>query len=202
MARCLPPENFCRDSDENACLFVDIGGGVGHQCAALKAHLSKAGFQGRVVLQDLPMAIEHALPTEGVEKTVFDFLGEQPIKGINFHRIVHASIYLTEPQGARAYYLRNIIHDYPDEKCVELLHRTMNAMDKKSLLLIDDMIVPNVRAHWRATQQDLTMMSGLASMEQSEKQWRALLEKAGLKVLQMSLYTEETHDGIIVAVPV
>ena len=78
----FPPERFCKGSDGNRVLFVDIGGGVGHQCAALKARLSAARIEGRIVLQDMPMAIEHAIPTEGVEATVFDFWGEQPIKGI------------------------------------------------------------------------------------------------------------------------
>lgn len=59
-------------------IFVDIGGGLGHQCALLK---TIPDLVGRVVLQDLPQAIEHALPTAGVEKMVFDFWGEQPIKG-------------------------------------------------------------------------------------------------------------------------
>ena len=77
-----PPERFCRDSDATTYLFVDVGGGIGHQCAALKARMSVAGIPGQVVLQDLPMAIEHALPTEGVERTVFDFWGDQPIKGM------------------------------------------------------------------------------------------------------------------------
>ena len=77
----------------------------------------------------------------------------------------------------------------------------MAAMDKDSVLLIDDMIVPDVGAHWHAAQQDLTMMSSLASMERSEKQWRALLDKAGLRILQISPYTEETRDSIIVTEP-
>ena len=80
----FPAEKFCDGSDVNKVLFVDIGGGVGHQCAALKARLSAARIEGRIVLQDMPMAIEHAIPTEGVEATIFDFWKEQPIKGIRF----------------------------------------------------------------------------------------------------------------------
>ena len=67
-------------SNSTVPLFVDIGGGIGHQCAALRARFPS--MKSRVILQDLPFAIEHALPTEGVENTVLDFWGEQPIKGV------------------------------------------------------------------------------------------------------------------------
>ena len=83
----FPAEKFCEGSDANTVLFVDIGGGVGHQCAALKARLSAARIEGRIVLQDMPMAIEHAIPTEGVDATVFDFWEEQPIKSIRLRKL-------------------------------------------------------------------------------------------------------------------
>lgn len=101
---------------------------------------------------------------------------------------------------ARAYYLRNILHDYPDEKCIEILHRTIDAMGAHSLILIDDMVLPKVGAHWHATELDLTMMSTLASMERSEIEWRNLLERAGLQIQTIESYTEDTRDSIIVAI--
>ena len=61
-------------------VFVDIGGGIGHQCALLKHKLPD--ISGRVILQDLQMAIDHAIPTPGVENTNHDFWTEQPVKGI------------------------------------------------------------------------------------------------------------------------
>ena len=63
-------------------LFVDIGGGIGHQCAALRNRFPS--IKSRIVLQDLPFSIERALSTEGVENTVFDFWEEQPIKDIYY----------------------------------------------------------------------------------------------------------------------
>ena len=60
-------------------VFVDVGGGIGSQCAILKTKLPK--LPGRVILQDLPVVIQHALHTEGVENTAHDFWTEQPVKG-------------------------------------------------------------------------------------------------------------------------
>ena len=103
--------------------------------------------------------------------------------------------------GARAYYMRNIMHDYPDEKCKEILRHTMDAMSKDSVILIDDMILPNSGTHWHAAQLDMAMMSTVSVMERSEKQWRALLDSAGLKIAKVYTYTEELRDSIICAVP-
>ena len=76
----------------------------------------------------------------------------------------------------------------------------MAAMTKDSVILIDDMVIPNTGAHWHAAQLDLTMMSSLASMERSEQQWQALLEEAGLHIREMLPYTSKTRDSLIVAV--
>ena len=62
-------------------LFVDIGGSIGHSCAEFKAKYPN--LPGRIVLEDLPFAVEHALPTFGVENLAYDFFsGPQPIKGM------------------------------------------------------------------------------------------------------------------------
>lgn len=104
-------------------------------------------------------------------------------------------------EGARVYYFRNILHDFPDEKCVLLLHNTLKAMDHDSLILIDEMILPNQGTHWHATLSDINMMASLAGMERTERQWIALLDSAGLKIQQICPYTEKLRESIIVAVP-
>lgn len=61
-------------------VFVDVGGGIGHQCLALITKYPQ--LPGRVVLQDLPAALEQALPMQNVEALGHDFFQPQPIKGI------------------------------------------------------------------------------------------------------------------------
>ena len=72
-------KELCYDLKPETPLFVDVGGGIGHQCLALKQRLPHVA--GRVINQDLPPAIAQAIPCDGVEHTVHDFMGEQPIKG-------------------------------------------------------------------------------------------------------------------------
>ena len=75
-------EELMRESNSETPLFVDVGGGFGHQCVALKSKLAKASIPGRIVLQDLPAVLAHAMHVEGVEHMAHDFMTEQPVKGI------------------------------------------------------------------------------------------------------------------------
>ncbi|KAI5864895.1 S-adenosyl-L-methionine-dependent methyltransferase [Durotheca rogersii] len=169
------------DSGPDTLIFVDVGGGIGQQCALLKkAHPQ---VPGRVVLQDQQFVLLHAIPVEGVEKQAFDLWEEQPLK------------------GARIYYLRNILEDYPDDRAIEIIRNTMLAMTPDSLLVIDEMIIPNQHASQRSTLQDMTMMVSLASAERTERQWDALLDRAGLVVVQKTAYNTTTGESIIVTEP-
>ena len=61
-------------------LIVDVGGSLGHDLVAFKAHHPE--LPGRLVLQDLPTVInqvDHIQP--GIEPTIHDFLTPQPVKG-------------------------------------------------------------------------------------------------------------------------
>lgn len=97
--------------------------------------------------------------------------------------------------------MRNIMHDYPDEKCAVILQHIHSAMAKDSLVLIDDMVLPNQGAHWLAATLDLMVMSSLGAMERSEQQWRDLLEAAGFRIKHIFTYTQDLRDSVIVAVP-
>jgi demethylsterigmatocystin 6-O-methyltransferase len=101
-------------------------------------------------------------------------------------------------EGAKIYYLRNVIHDYPDEKAIVILKNLAAALAEDSVNLIDDMVIPDVGAHWHATQLDIALMAGLASMERTREAWYKLIEKAGLKINQIYTYTASLRDSIIV----
>lgn len=75
-----PVKEEAGNLDATRAMFVNIGGGVGHQCAQFKE--TYPDIPGRVVLQDLPHSIAKALPTPGVENMVHDFFEPQPIQGM------------------------------------------------------------------------------------------------------------------------
>jgi demethylsterigmatocystin 6-O-methyltransferase len=69
-----------RSAEPEKALFVDIGGGSGHQCIRLKNKYPN--LPGRVILQDVPESIERVTPTEGIEAMAHNFYDPEPIKGI------------------------------------------------------------------------------------------------------------------------
>lgn len=96
--------------------------------------------------------------------------------------------------------MRMILHDYPDEKASALLKMTAEAMTADSVLIIDELVIPNKGAHGHATQFDLTMLASLASIERTERQWDSLLDSAGFKILEKKAYAP-TGESVIVVVP-
>lgn len=93
--------------------------------------------------------------------------------------------------------MRNIIHDYPDEKALLILKNTAAALAPGSVILIDDMVIPNTGAHFHATQLDISMMSSLAAIERTQEQWYSLIERAGLKINKIYTYTISLQDSVI-----
>ncbi|OCK85027.1 S-adenosyl-L-methionine-dependent methyltransferase [Lepidopterella palustris CBS 459.81] len=174
-----PLEEECKAQPAEDVLLVDIGGGIGDQCVALKTRFPD--IPGRVILQDEAHVLANAIVKEGVEEMAQDFFQPQAVK------------------YAKYYYLRNILHDWPDASCRLILENTKAAMGPHSMLLIDDIVLPNSGVHWQAAQLDMTMMFVLGAMERTREQWRALLDSVSMKMVKVVQYTS-LGDSIIVAV--
>lgn len=59
--------------------FVDLGGGLGHQSIALREKLPD--LPNRIILQDIPTTLAHAIKHPAVEIAVQDFFQPQAITG-------------------------------------------------------------------------------------------------------------------------
>lgn len=71
-------------------------------------------------------------------------------------------------------------------------------MSQDSVVLIDEMVLPERGSSWRATQADLTMAVALSAMERTEAQWHILFDKAGLNLRKVLKYREEPEDCVMV----
>lgn len=164
------------------CAFVDVGGGFGHQCKALIKQFPD--LHDRVVLQDLAETLTHADPDDlgGIKATPHNFFEVQPVK------------------GARFYYLRNVLHDWPDEKAIAILGHLRDALEPGSSILIDEIVMPTVGAHWKATSLDLVIMALVGALERTLDDWHALLKAAGLRIVRVDTYMSRRQDSIIQAV--
>ena len=184
-------------------LFVDIGGNVGHYCALFRKKFPE--IPGRIVLEDLPGTLAHSLPTPGVDKLGHDFFLPQPIKG-EFKLHVKASESVFEPArslwyflGAKFYHLGWILHNWSDEKAKIILHQIKLAMTPQSVLLINDMILPETQIPAFATALDLVMLGACGSLERTGQQWNDLLADVGLVIQDANVYDHELFHGIISA---
>ncbi|KAH8812941.1 S-adenosyl-L-methionine-dependent methyltransferase [Xylogone sp. PMI_703] len=180
---CVPIRDLLKPKDKSKhhdgpVLLVDIAGGIGRDITAFREEHSD--IPGRLVLQELPEVINQAteLPQE-IELMVHDMFTRQPI------------------QGAQFYYLHSVLHDWPDEKCREILRNIIPSMTRGySKILINENVIPDRNAHWKSTGLDLVMMSAFSSTERTEAAWRELLASVGLSVIHIWTYEEGTESLI------
>lgn len=117
-----------------------------------------------------------------------------------WHYIMFLGWCLTAFIGAKFYYMRAVLHDWPDEKCRIILQNIIPAMDKKSVILLDEMVLPDTDVHWHATQIDMTMMGSLAAVERTHAQWTSLLDSVGLKITNIYTYTPSIYESVMAVV--
>jgi demethylsterigmatocystin 6-O-methyltransferase len=93
-----------------------------------------------------------------------------------------------------------VLHDWPDDKAVEILKQLRDASSEDSVIVIDEIVVPPSGASEKTVLYDMVMMAVMGAHERSEKQWRDVLDAAGLKLREIAIYEEEMSSGLIVAV--
>ena len=89
------------------------------------------------------------------------------------------------------------MHDWDDDSARKILNQIVPAMDKKySKVLINENVVPDVRAPWTITSEDLIMMALGAVLERTKKQWHDLLHSTGLKINKIWTYAQGAESLI------
>lgn len=168
-------KGFC-DRDGEV-MLIDVGGARGHEIEAIKKRYPT--LPGRLILQDLPDTVAQALTVPGMEVLAHDFFTEQPIK------------------GARVYYLRNVLHDWSDDKCQLILSQLASAMTPGySKIILNELVLPDQGCSLVAAQLDISMMAELAATERSESHWHTLVGSAGLKIER--IWTEVPESESII----
>lgn len=171
--------NF-KAADDSA-LLVDVGGGFGQHSVAFRKQFPHV--EGRVVVQDVPSTLAHAPKVDGIEFQAHDFFTPQPICGAKF------------------YYLRHILHDWTDEDSIRILSNLIPALGPDSLILLDEVVLPDTKVPWQAALMDIVMMASLGGIERSKGDWESLLGRAGLKIVDVHRYDDVKHYSIVAAVP-
>lgn len=93
---------------------------------------------------------------------------------------LHAgSFFESIPAGADAYSMRHIIHDWPDDLCVQILTNIREVIPAHGRVLIIEAVVPETNHFSLAKLFDMIMMTVPDGMERTETHYRQLLAKAG-----------------------
>ncbi|KAK3372095.1 hypothetical protein B0H63DRAFT_550522 [Podospora didyma] len=79
----------------------------------------------------------------------------------------------------------------------EILEHLRDALAEGSEILIDDMVFPDKGVPMEASAYDLMMMAGLGLRERREAEWKALLDRVGLKVKEIYVYSPCRRDVIV-----
>lgn len=160
------------DASINEVLLVDVGGGKGHDVATFAAQYNPC--PGKVVLQDREPVIAGVIATganRAFEVQTHDFFTPQPVK------------------GARTYLLHSILHDWSDEDGIRILENLVPALEKGySRVLFNEIVINEEKPTLAATNMDMMMLAHFAVRERTEADWRNILAKAGLNVVNIYTY--------------
>ncbi|TFK38230.1 S-adenosyl-L-methionine-dependent methyltransferase [Crucibulum laeve] len=175
----------------------DVGGGIGN----ITMQLAKKYPTLKLILQDLPERIQQAknevwpkecplaIQENRIQFEPIDFFTQSPVKGCD------------------VYYLKNIIHDWPDVDCIKILSSVKKAMGPHSRVLIQEYIlrpanrVPDDQSNLEQAPEpllpnygvgrirqynvDVDMMILLNSQERNIDGFIKLGETAGLKIVKV-----------------
>ena len=149
--------------------IVDVGGGHGPLLAAILARAP--GSRG--ILYDLPRVVADA-PSLLREHRVADRV-----------RIAEGSFFDSVPSGGDAYILKNIVHDWPDEKAVRILRNVRAAAGPGAAVLLVELVIPKHDRDFPGKWVDLEMLLNLGARERTAEEYAALLSQAGLQMTRV-----------------
>jgi len=146
-------------------LLVDVGGSSGHDLVSFRS--CHPDMTGRLILQDLPEAVEAARAA-----------GE--VKGMGIEALEHDFFTPEDIHGARVYYLKMVLHDWPGEQREQNLSNLKLALEEgHSRILLNEIIIPEMGAGWFETSVDMIMMVCHSAQERRERYWKDLVDSVG-----------------------
>ena len=166
---------------------VDVGGGHG----ALTAAILRACPSTIAVLFDQPAVIEGAkqrLREEGLTDRCTCIAGD---------------FFESVPEGGDAYVLKDIVHDWDDDRAMAILRncrRVMaHAMADTTRVLVVEKVIPPGNAPFPGKLTDITMLLVAGGRERTAKEYETLLTGAGLALTR--IVPTSSPASVIEAVP-
>jgi len=149
--------------------LVDVGGGYG----TLLIKILTANTHMHGILIDHPAVVEEAqrrIAAAGLAPRC---------------ELVSGSFFAELPAGADAYLLKQILHTWDDQHCIELLQRCRQAMAPTGRVLVLEQVRLPGRAVPTALLQDLQMLAVFSGHERTEQEFGSLFAASGLKLTRV-----------------
>lgn len=168
---------------------ADIGGGNGTLLAAVLA----AHPQVRGILFDTAAGLEAA-------PAVLDGAGAS-----DRCRLLAGDFFEAVPEGADAYLLKSVIHDWDDDQSVAILRNCRAAMPPGGAVLLVEPIMPARPEASPDTffmvMSDLNMLVCTGGRERTEEEFRTVFAAAGLTLRSATRCPGPTNFSVLEAVP-
>jgi len=162
--------------------IVDVGGGHG----LLLATILERNPHLRGTLYEVSHVVEGA--KSGPLKSVMERC-----------TLACGDMFSSVPAGADAYIMKHIIHDWPDEGCVQLLKACRKGVNSGGNLLVVDSVIQPGNNFSPGKFLDLQMLIFPSGCERTEKQFRDLFAQAGWKLTR--IIPTAAPDSIVEAIP-
>ncbi|THU80378.1 S-adenosyl-L-methionine-dependent methyltransferase [Dendrothele bispora CBS 962.96] len=211
------PNAYAWNQLPSGSVVVDVGGGVGTACLALAEKFPHL----KLVVQDLPGIIDGAhevwskrnptaISSGQVELQVHNFFEQQPQK------------------KAAVYFLKHVLHNWSDEKCINILSRLRESAGESTKLVLMESLIPYachdagedyaipseshieapkpLLANFGAANEmgfilDMIMYMVLNSQERTFRGMDLLLKKSGWKIVQVKGQAFDSSFFQVEAVP-
>lgn len=150
-------------------LLVDIGGGNGSLLTGVLQRHPKL----RGILYDLPGVAERAkanIAAAGLSERC---------------QVVGGSFFESVPSGADAYLLRHIIHDWDEQKCLQILGCVHRAIGPQGKLLLVEGVVPPGNGPSFTKLLDLAMLVVPGGKERTAGEYEALFATGGFSLTRI-----------------
>lgn len=148
--------------------IVDVGGGQGSLLAAILRRQREASG----TLVNLPHVIE------SVHRDRFHDLG----KRLQF---APGDFFDSVPNGADLYILKDILHDWNDDRALQILETCQRAMRANSTLLVIEYVVCPPNLHCGGKIVDIQMMVRTGGRNRTQEEFRDLFGRSGFAGFQL-----------------
>lgn len=170
---------------------------AGFPFGRFKSVLDVGGAQGHVLVD-----IMQRHP--GVKGAIFELPKTAAVarqflaaKGFAECQVYEGDFLVSVPSGFDAYFLKSVLHDWDDEKCVQILRNCKAALPENGRVLISEIVVePGKPVGHPHRLIDLEMMVTFGGKERTAEEFEQLLQQAGLKLEQVVLI-EDSFFGVV-----